>query len=245
MILFEINDPASAYPTRFSRWYARHCFGRAYYVVFQTQEEQAFFPEYIREKSQVIPNALQDGLPKRFEGQRREEIVTYGRFERQKNLPLLLRSFRRVHEKHDAYHLTLYGRGSQEKELKRLTHELGLEGAVTFRPFSSTIHADVLKSAMYVNSSDFEGISNSMIEAMAIGLPCVCTDSKGGGARSLIRSYENGILVPRGDEAALVKAMLDVIEKPGLSEKLSKNAEMIRNELDGNRICERCESLLA
>lgn len=244
VILFEISDPASANPTAFSRWYARHCFGRASRVVFQTREEQEFFPRSIRKKSEVIPNPLKEGLPHRFMGERRREIVTFCRFEPPKNLPLLLRAFRGVYEKHPEYRLSLYGRGSEEEKLKELVRALGLSGAVAFHPFSNTIHEQVLDSAMYVSSSHYEGLSNAMMEAMAIGLPCVCTDSAGGGARSLIRSYENGILVPPEDEAALTRGMLDVIEQPGLSEKLSENAAKLRDELGFEQVCGRLESML-
>ena len=244
VVLCEINDPASSYPTAFSRWYAQHSFKRAYRVAFQTREEQEFFPESVREKSEIIPNPLKEGLPHRFTGQRRKEIVSFCRFEPQKNLSLLIRAFHGVHEKHPDYRLSLYGRGSEEEKLKTLTRDLGLTNAVTFHPFSSTVHEDVLESAMYVSSSHYEGLSNAMIEAMAIGLPCVCTDSAGGGARSLIRSYENGILVPPDDEAALTRGMLDVIEQPGLSEKLSANASKLRDVLDSDMICEQFEALL-
>lgn len=52
---------------------------------------------------------------------------------------------------------------------------------------------------MFVSSSDFEGISNSMLEAMGMGLPVVVTDCPVGGARMVIQDGVNGLLVPVGD----------------------------------------------
>ena len=90
---------------------------------------------------------------------------------------------------------------------------------------------------MFVSSSDREGISNSMLEAMAVGLPCVCTDCLGGGARMMIEDGENGLLVPMKDANALCLAMKKIIENPALAEKLSQNAVKIRERLEPEKIC--------
>ena len=58
---------------------------------------------------------------------------------------------------------------------------------ISIKPFNAIIDQAVLDAAMFVLTSDFEGMSNSMLEAMAIGLPCVCTDCDGGGAREIIK----------------------------------------------------------
>ena len=70
---------------------------------------------------------------------------------------------------------------------------------------------------MFVSSSDFEGISNSMLEALGMGLPVVVTDCPVGGARMVIKSGENGILVPVGDTQAMYEAMRSVLKDPDTS----------------------------
>ena len=89
---------------------------------------------------------------------------------------------------------------------------------------------------MFVSSSDYEGLSNSMLEAMAIGLPCVCTDCLGGGAREVIKDRENGLIVPMNDAEAMCRAMKEYIEDPALAEKCSLNAAAIREELSVEKI---------
>jgi glycosyltransferase involved in cell wall biosynthesis len=97
---------------------------------------------------------------------------------------------------------------------------------------------------MYVNSSDYEGISNAMLEAMAIGMPVVCTDCPIGGASATIRDGENGLLVPVGDTEALCDAMKRIIEDAVLSASLSENAAGIRDELSIERICVKWMDLI-
>ena len=81
---------------------------------------------------------------------------------------------------------------------------------------------------MYVNSSDYEGISNAMLEAMSIGLPVVCTDCPVGGAHAAISDGENGLLVSVGNSQELYLAMKKVIEDEELAYQLSCNAAKIR-----------------
>ena len=97
---------------------------------------------------------------------------------------------------------------------------------------------------MYINSSDYEGMSNAMLEAMAIGMPCICTDCPIGGASSVIVDGENGLLVPVGDSEALCNAMIKVAENPDISMKLSKNASEIREELSLETISKKWMELL-
>ena len=89
---------------------------------------------------------------------------------------------------------------------------------------------------MFVSSSDYEGISNSMIEAMAIGLPTICTDCPAGGARAIIKDHENGILVPVNDVEAMYKAMKEIAENEELAEKISFNGTKLKEELSVDKI---------
>jgi len=66
---------------------------------------------------------------------------------------------------------------------------------------------------------------------MALGLPCIATDSPIGGCRFLIRNNENGILIPVDGEQELVKAMKKIAGNPKFSEKLSENAKKISDTL--------------
>ena len=78
-----------------------------------------------------------------------------------------------------------------------------------------------------------------MLEAMAIGLPCICTDCLGGGTREVITDHENGLIVPVRDPDAMCRAMKEFAEDQVLSEKCSRNAAKIREKLSVEKITDQ------
>ena len=212
-------------------------------AVFQTQEERDYYT-WLKCPTAVIPNPVKEDLPAPFTGERRHEIVNFCRLNKQKNIPLLIGAFEKLLREYPDYTLRIYGRGDEKDNLVALTREKGLEDSVFFEDFASDVHDRIRDVAMYVCSSDFEGLSNSMLEAMAIGMPCVCTDCEGGGARMMIRHGENGLLTPIGDEQALYEAMKKLAEDPGLAARLGSEAAKVRRELSIEQIAERWESII-
>ena len=212
-------------------------------AVFQTQEERDYYT-WLKCPTAVIPNPVKEDLPAPFTGERRHEIVNFCRLNKQKNIPLLIGAFEKLLREYPDYTLRIYGRGDEKDNLVALTREKGLEDSVFFEDFASDVHDRIRDVAMYVCSSDFEGLSNSMLEAMAIGMPCVCTDCEGGGARMMIRHGENGLLTPIGDEQALYEAMKKLAEDPSLAARLGAEAAKVRRELSIEQIAERWESII-
>ena len=83
-----------------------------------------------------------------------------------------------------------------------------------------------------------------MLEAMAIGLPSVCTDCPAGGAREIIDDHINGLLTPVNNATALCKAMEEVAENKELSEKLSINAVKLKDDLSVDKIMNEWWSII-
>ena len=125
--------------------------------------------------------------------------------------------------------------GGLKDRLLKLTKEYGVEEKVYFPGYVENIHEVMVNSAVFALTSDYEGVSNSMIEALAIGIPTVCTDCRLGGARRFINN-ENGILIPVNDDRALCNALCEIVEKLQLAEKMSNNSVKIRKRLDLDRI---------
>ncbi len=213
--------------------------------VFQTAAQMHEHGVDKNKNAYVIHNPIKSDFPKPYEGTRNKTIVNFCRLSRQKNLLLLIKAFEKLHSEFPDYTLELYADTADpnnteyKNEIVSYISSNGLENCVFLLPPSSEIHNIILKSAMFVSSSDYEGISNSMIEAMAIGLPCVCTDCGGGGAREMINDGENGLLVPVGDADALKNAMARMITEKGLAEKCSKNAAKIRETHSIEKISEK------
>lgn len=212
-------------------------------AVFQTEEERAYYT-WIRGGTAVIPNPIKENLPARYEGVRRHEIVSFCRLNVQKNIPLMIDAFSRLLNDYPDYTLRIYGRGEERAHLEEYIAEKNLQSAVFLEDFASDVHVRIRDAAMYVSTSDFEGLSNAMLEAMAIGLPCVCTDCDGGGARMMIRDHESGLLVPAGDVEAVYRGMREVLENETLAETLSRNAAKVREQLSISRIADQWEAML-
>lgn len=210
-------------------------------AVLQTKDELEFFEGKLK-NAIVINNPVKSDLPEPYKGERRKVVVNFCRIADQKNLPLMINSFIEFRKSHPDYTLEIYGNTVEknEEELKlkylKIISSLEADEFIKILPPRSDIHSVVRDCAMFVSSSDFEGLSNSMIEAMAIGLPCVCTDCLGGGAREMITDGENGLLVPMNDADALAHAMRRMVEEKDLSEKCSKNAVKIRESLSAETI---------
>ena len=131
-----------------------------------------------------------------------------------------------------------------ENRIKKCIEKHNISDSVTIKPFAQNVLDLVRDSAMFVSSSDREGISNSMLEAMAIGLPTISTDCPAGGARMMIKPYENGLLVPVKDPEAMYRAMKYMIEHPDGAEQMGRNAVAIRERLEKNKILEQWLSFI-
>lgn len=213
-------------------------------IVVQTKSEKVFF-ERDGINVALIHNPLLLDLPVEYIGERKKTIVSFCRIAPQKNLNLLIDAFMLFHSEYPEYHLCIYGNtvcDKEEKYRKKILFnisEKGLNDYVSVLPFIKDIHNTVRDCAMFVSSSDYEGLSNSMLEAMAIGLPCVCTDCLGGGTREVMVDHENGLIVPMNDPEAMYRAMKEFVDNPELAEKCSRNAAKIRDKLSVEMITQQ------
>ena len=171
-------------------------------------------------------------IPARYEGERKRNVVAAGRLHEQKNFDLLIRAFARFYKTHHDYSLVIYGEGPEKERLQKTASSLGIAGAVELAGQSKTLLTDINDSGMFVLSSDYEGMPNVLIEAMACGLPCIATDCPIGGVRSLLSSGENGLLIPVGDEDALYEAMRKLADDESYAAWLGQRAAGVRNRLD-------------
>ena len=241
-VLFgDCTDAQAEYPPESPFHYLRKkYYHRANGGIFQTHWQADQYKDWLDIHKYVIPNFIKsDQLPGCSDGQRRKEIVNFCHISGPKNIPLLIDAFQLLHQQCPDYHLIIYGNGPDEEKIKKKIQLLQLEQSVFLYDFDVHVHEKIRDAAMFVSSSDREGISNSMLEAMAIGLPCVCTDCAGGGARMMIEDHVNGLLVPMKDVNALYLAMKEVIEHPELAETLSRNAVKIKDRLRPEVICQQ------
>lgn len=236
IIASERNDPYQKGRGLVNRIKANLPYCLASHCVFQTPGAREYYGKVVQKKGSVIMNPLMMPGYVSWKGQKSKRMVSVGRLEPQKNQMLLINAFAQIHKIYPEYTLDIYGEGSLRKSLQQRIDELGLRDTVFLRGYSADIYAILEESLLFVLSSDYEGLSNALIEAMAVGMPVISTDHPCGGAKVLIQNNENGILVPVNDESAIVLAMKQVIEDADLALALGERARLVRELLSIDRV---------
>ena len=197
-------------------------------VVFQTKRAKEFFPKSIQDKGVVIPNAVGNPYAYNVESvtERKKTITAVGRINKVKDYPTLIKAFSIVNKKYPNYVLEIYGDGPEKDKLIELSINLGILENVKFLGVKRDAVVEVSKSSCYVLCSLYEGMPNALMEAMAVGAPCVATDCPFG-PKELITDKENGLLVEVGDVEGLANAICKFIEDKELANKCSQNARKI------------------
>lgn len=190
-------------------------------VIFQTKRAKNYFNEKIQKNSVIIGNPINvtceaSKIPEK-------KIVAVGRLTYQKNHKMLIDAFKNVIKNHPGYVLEIYGSGEEENNLRNQIKSLNLEDKVFLCGNHPDVHEKIKDAQMFVLSSDFEGLSNALLEAMMMGLPCVSTDCAG--SDEVIESRKNGILVPVGDKKKLTDAIEELIKNDALRHEIADNAK--------------------
>lgn len=194
--------------------------------VFQSKGAQGYFSASVQSRSTIIPNPVfvnAEDFP--AVKTRRKAIVTVGRLHPQKNQKLLINAFKQIADKIPEYTLEIYGEGELKEELQKLIDNLNLSNRVFLMGTSKEIHKLIYDAALFVLSSDYEGLPNTLIEAMALGIPSISTDCKPGGARQIIDDKENGIIVERNNAEKLAEAMHIILTEAEIGNKFSVSSK--------------------
>lgn len=205
--------------------------------VFQSKGAQEYFDKKIQNRSIVIPNPVfvkVEDYPEVKE--RNKVIVTVGRLHPQKNQKLLIDAFALIADKIPEYSLEIYGDGELKDELQKQIDELGLTNRAFLKGTSKQIQRLIYNASLFVLSSDYEGIPNTLLEAMALGIPCISTDCKPGGAREIIKDGIDGTIVPVGDKEKLSVAILEALMQTERVANMAKVAKRNMSRFTPNQI---------
>lgn len=237
------TDPVGHYDSLTDRIQIALLFGRAAGCVFQTEGAKEFFAPRLQDKSRIILNPIH---PKYIgvacPAEREKTVVQSGRLVDFKNQANLIRAFIEVHKKHPDFILKIYGpdSGDGTKEiLEKIIADNQAESYVKLMGGSDRLEQELVNASVYAFSSDWEGLPNALMEAMALGLPIVATDCPCGGPRTIMTDGVDGILIPVKDQKALEDGINKLIENPGLAKQLGRQARRISEKANSQAVFEQ------
>lgn len=234
------TDPAGHYEMALDKVLIPLLFPRADGCVFQTEGAKEFFAPRLQKNSRIILNPINPkyiGVSK--PEQRNKTVVQSGRLVDFKNQPMLIRAFVEVHRKHPDYDLKIYGGDSFDgtrEILERLIAENQAQDYIHLMGASDSLEKDLVDAALFAFTSDWEGMPNALLEAMALGLPIVATDCPCGGPRTVMTDGVNGLLIPIKDQKAVEDGINRLIEDRALAERLGNEARKIAELANGKAV---------
>ncbi len=190
-------------------------------IVFQTKAAQSCFPLKIIDKSEIIANPI--SIKKEISEVSEKKLVSVGRLRPEKNHEMLINSFSKVILEYPDYKLYIYGEGSLRENLIKQITELGLLNSVFLPGNVNDIHSKISDAEIFILPSNHEGLSNALLEAMMMGLPCITTNYQG--ASEVIQNNVNGILVDIGSEEQLTNSIIVLLKNKLQASLLGENGK--------------------
>lgn len=154
--------------------------------------------------------------------ERARQVVCVAKLRYPKGIDVLLQAWYLVHQQAPMARLIIVGDGPLSNQLTRMSEELGIGDSVEFAGLQSDIPTQFHRGALAVLPSYREGMPNTVLEAMACGLPCVAT--RVSGSEDIIQHGVNGLLVEPGDYHNLAKALLKLLRDPELAQQYGQAA---------------------
>lgn len=171
-------------------------------------------------------------------------IISAGRFVYQKAFDTLLQAFKIVYKKHPDWKLNIFGHGEDKNMLKKIIVENDLSNNVRLMPTSKNLNEEILNSSIYALSSRYETFGMVVVEAMALGVPCVSYTTEG--PSEIIKNGEDGILVsPIDDIDVFANAINELIEDKDKRIKIGKKAKKNVQRYSMNNIGIKWEKIIS
>lgn len=211
----------------------KQCYHTSYKIVLQSIDQQPFFSRKDQAKCVVIPNPISELYIENYKEEVSEnpkEFIAVGRIVPQKNYKMMIKAFADVCLDNKELRLRIFGTGDENyiAEIKEYISKLHMQDNILLMGRTGHIEKEYKKSAIFLLTSDYEGLPNALAEAMASQLLCISTDCVTG-PKDLIDNGENGFLVPVGDYIKLAEVIRHVLTMT--SEERTKIAKSARKKI--------------
>lgn len=193
-------------------------------VIFQTKKEQDYFKGL--KNGVIIPNPV--SVTTYASEKKSKKIVTVGRMAPQKNHKMLINAFESALPDFPEYVLEIYGDGISQDETRQYIKNKHLEDKVRLKGNVPNVQECIADAELFVLSSDYEGLSNALLEAMMMGLPVITTDVSG--TDEAVQDGDNGLVVPVKDEKAMAEAMKKMLSDSKFRKSCGERAKVTASE---------------
>lgn len=232
------NDPNFLYKGKLKKILAKLLLPIADGCVFQTEDAKKWFPRRMQKKSRIIFNPISDDFYETPYSPMEWKVMTCGRLVKQKNHEMLINAFSYVVKHQPKAKLYIFGDGPLKEQLMEQICFLGLQNNVFLLGRVNNVYERISSATVFVLSSDVEGAPNALMEAMAIGIPCISTDCPCGGPKMLLGDNENGILIPVGNIDAMFENIMFLLNNEQARVVYSRNAKLKALNFKGAQIYE-------
>lgn len=244
VVVREASDPFTEPLEREWQFLRRYTYPKADRVLLQTQAVVAFFSPEVQKKVVVIPNPIKEPSVLHVHSPEGRMVVGLGRLDKVKGFDQLISAFAKLPPGCEDWKCTIHGEGPAREELQKQIQDLGLKERVSLPGATKNPPESLAEGDIFVLSSRREGFPNALCEAMIVGLPVVSMDCPNG-PNIVIRTGQNGILVPDQDIEALAGALGQLMLSADLREKLGKAARpSIIENYGETKVMDRIESML-
>lgn len=197
----------------------------------------------------VIPNPVHWPLPRAeplltpVSGDGRKRLLAVGRLHADKGFDLLIQAFATLAPSHPDWDLVILGEGDERAALEAQVGKAGLASRISMPGRAGNVGDWYDSADLYVLTSRFEGLSNTLLESMASGLAAVSFDCDTG-PREIVREGIDGVLVrPNGDVPALCKALADVMGNDAARQRMAQAATDVRDRFSATRVLQQWQEL--
>lgn len=220
MVISERNDPRFDGRGKIACFLANRLYPKADLIICQSTQEKNFFSKKVQEKAVIIFNPVElKSSPTPFDA-KTHTIINAARFEASKNQMMLIEAFSRIvnENKSGDFVLEIYGSGSLKDALLNRVRELGMLDYIFIKDSILDIQQKLADSSIFCLTSDFEGMSNSLMEALLLGTPSISTDVSG--SSDLIFNGKNGFIISIKNTDQLKDKMIELIQNELLRKQM-------------------------
>lgn len=194
------------------------------------------------EKVRIVKIENATIIPEFYSNHKNKTIISAGRFVHEKGYDLLIEAFNKVVQKHPDWKLKIFGQGVERPNLSRLIQKFNLSNNILLLPKTNNILKEMADSSIYALSSRNESFGMVVVEAMSVGLPCVCFACSG--PSEIINNNIDGILVPEGDIEEFAEKLNLLIEDIDLRHSMGMRGRDTVNRYSFEEIGNKWDVLL-